>query len=168
MKLAMIGLLGLALCAAPAAARSQKTARRPPRRQMATQESYLPQCYYFELTPCVRCYRCGPCAMPNGWQKETLADLRDNGVSAFLAAPYQMNRTEIKGIKKLRRILGYNTSIYVGPYESDQVAKQAYKHICEVASDFGDDCRDWPGNEYSISFSNGIWASLNYIPSPDQ
>src|SRR5262245_7610123 len=103
MKLAMIGLLGLALCASPAAARSQKAARRLPRRQTATQGTYLPQGHYFELTPCVRCYRCGPCAMPDGWQKETLAALRDNEVSAFLAPPYQMNRAEIKGVKTLRR-----------------------------------------------------------------
>src|SRR5262249_7936302 len=168
MKLAIIVLLGLVLCLSPAAAMAQKAARRQPRRQMTAQESYLPQGYYFELTPCVRCYRCGPCAMPDGWQKDALADLRYNGVSAFLAAPYQMNRTEIKGVKKLRRILGYYTSIYVGPYESEQAAKQAFKGLCEVVSDFSDECRDWPEKEYSVGFSPGIWAALNYVPSPDQ
>jgi putative hemolysin len=168
MRLAITGLLGLALCAAPAAAMSQRAARRPNRRQTAAREAYLPKGYYFELTPCARCHRCAPCAMPDGWQKDTLADLRGGGVSAFLAAPYQMNRAEIVGVKRLRRILGYNTSIYVGPYESEQAAKRSYKRLCEVASDFGGGCRDWPGGEYSVSFSNGIWASLNYVPSPDK
>ena len=159
----LILLLGLLLCA-PTAAGLQKSARRRPTQRPTNRAAYLPEGHYFELSPCLRCYRCAPCAIPDRWQKEILTDLRENKINAALTNPNSILHAE-KGVRKLTGIRGYYTNIYIGPYESEEVAKQAFKHLCEIASDF-DECRDWPDKEYMIAFSNGIWVTLTYVASP--
>ena len=162
MKIASAICLMLMLCGPGFGEAGQRPGRAAARRAV-----YLREGYYFEITPCVRCHRCAPCALTVGWQREVLSDLKGSGISSFLAAPYQMNRTNLTRVRAVSRVQSYETSIYVGPYESRQTAMKEFKLVCEAASDYGDECREWPEKEYSIGFSGaGLWVSLNYVPPP--
>ncbi len=161
MKLTYWLLVVLLLCASPVTAKIQRATQRQPQRPGA----YLPAGIYFELTPCVRCYRCAPCVLLNGWQRQILADLHKEGIKSWLVNMAVANECETKGARRLNRIQGYNTTIFIGPYESEQAARQAFKHLCEVASD-SDTCRDWPEKEYSIGFADGVWALLTQVAAP--
>lgn len=165
MTLAISLLFSLLLYPPPAAASPQRAARRQSKQPLTRAAVYLPEGHYFELTSCARCYRCAPCVLPNGWQRQILADLRKEKIPVWLVSLAAANQAETKGAKKLNRIQGYNTTIFIGPYESESAAKQAFKHLCEVASDF-DTCRDWPEKEYSIGFADGVWVSLTYVAAP--
>src|SRR5690242_1616693 len=109
----LILLFGLLLCAPPVAG-LQKAAQRRPTQRQTTRAAYLPAGHYFELSPCLRCYRCAPCAMPDRWQKEILANLRENKINAALTNPNSILHAE-KGVRKLTSIRGYYTNIYIGP-----------------------------------------------------
>src|SRR5262245_59353349 len=111
MKLAILLLLGLLLYTPSVASGLQRTARRQTKQPAARAAVYLPEGHYFELTPCARCYRCAPCALPNGWQKQILADLRSEKIPVWLVNLAVANQAETKGAKKLDRIQGYYTSI---------------------------------------------------------
>jgi hypothetical protein len=163
MKLTYWLLVIWLLCTSPVIAEAQRATRRQPQRPQ--QQVYLPAGNYFELWPCVRCYRCAPCVLPNGWQRQILADLRKEGIKTWLVSLAAANECETKGARKLNRIQGYYTTIFIGPYESEQAARQAFKHLCEVASD-SDTCRDWPEKEYSVGFAEGVWALLTYVAAP--
>ena len=165
MRLAILLMLNALLCVPPVAAKPQRAARQPRKQPLAQTPVYLPSGYYFELTSCARCYRCAPCVLPNGWQQQILADLRKEKIPVWLTSLAAANQAETKGAKKLKRIQGYNTPVFIGPYESESAARQAFKHLCAVASDF-DACRDWPEKEYSIGFAEGVWALLTYVATP--
>ena len=161
MKLTYWLLVILLLCASPVSTKAQRATRRQPQRSQQ-RAVYLPAGNYFELWPCVRCYRCAPCVLPNGWQRQILADLRKEGIKTWLVSMAAANECETKGARQLSRIQGYYTTIFIGPYESEQAARQAFKHLCEVAAD-SDTCRDWPEKEYSAGFGDGIWAMLTHV-----
>jgi hypothetical protein len=158
-------LLVVLLCMSPLTAKAQQAPQRQPQQSHQRAAVYLPAGNYFELTPCVRCYRCAPCVLPNGWQRQIVADLRKEGIKTWLVSMAAANECETKGARRLNRTQGYNTTVFVGPYKSEQAARQAFKHLCEVASDF-DTCRDWPEKEYSIGFADGVWAMLTRVATP--
>lgn len=162
MRAAFLIPLILLLCAPASGVTPQQ------KKGAAQRSAYLHEGYYFELTPCVRCYRCAPCALPDGWQREVMLAFKRNGVRAFLAPPYQLNRARVKHVQTVGRVQGYNTSIYVGPYETEEGAAKDFRRVCELAADFPYECRDWPEKEYSIGFAKGIWAALDYVPGPEK
>jgi len=89
---------------------------------------------------------------------------KEHGVNAFLAPPYQLLPVHVKHVRTVARIQSYDTSIFVGPYDSEEIAAKDFKRICEFAADFPGECRDWPEKEYSIGLANGVWAALDYVP----
>lgn len=98
--------------------------------------------FYFEVSPCVRCYRCRPCPLNNGWQRKFMRLLRASGIESF---PGESSGSEsapvlfesVGMIKRFAAPKSYDTNIYVGPFESENAARASIAELCSVLNEVG-------------------------------
>jgi hypothetical protein len=101
-----------------------------------------PPGFYFEISPCPRCYRCRPCALNSGWQAKMMQVLGASGISSFPGQASGLERANeqfglVASIKRFAKPVSYDTIIYVGPFETDRAALAAIPDLCAALDDVG-------------------------------
>jgi len=99
--------------------------------------------YYFEVSPCPRCYRCRPCTLSAGWQQRVMRRLDARRLGSFAGEASGLSSAQdvfgtVTAIKRLRTPHNYNTMVYVGPFDSDAAALAAISDLCSVLSEIGE------------------------------
>lgn len=84
--------------------------------------------FYFEITPCPHSARCRPCPLNAGWQPRMMRLLGASGISSFAGQASGLEKANeefglVASIKRFAKPLNYDTTVYVGPFETERTAK---------------------------------------------
>jgi len=123
-----------------AASSTQKQPGRAPVTNNAVNDP--PPGYYFEITPCPHCNRCRPCTLNAGWQARLMRLLGASGVSSFAGQAVGLEKANeefglVASIKRFAKPLSYDTTVYVGPFETERTAIAALPDVCSALDQVG-------------------------------
>ena len=98
--------------------------------------------FYFEISPCPRCYRCRPCSLNPGWQRQIIRLLGARRISSFPGEALGLEKANeqfgvVAAIKRFARPPSYDTMIYVGPFDTEKAAIAAIAELCTVLDEAG-------------------------------
>jgi len=101
-----------------------------------------PPGFYFEVMPCPRCERCRPCTLNAGWQAKMMRLLGASGISSFAGQASGLEKANeefgvVASIKRCVKPLNYDTTIYVGPFETERTAIAALPDLCSALNEVG-------------------------------
>jgi hypothetical protein len=117
--------------------------KQPSRSAVNTKASTsTPTGFYFEISPCPRCYRCRPCALNAGWQGKMMRLLGASGISSFPGEASGLEKANeefglVASIKRFAKPVNYDTMIYVGPFETERSAIAAIPDLCAALDEVG-------------------------------